>query len=202
MENQEIKKGNVYDYILRLCASPSSSKFDKPFTRDGVVYATNSFLAVRVSPEKPLHQFEEGTIEAEAVFKRENVVDIHRLTLSTSEILGLVSEYGLFLDSRRECKACHGQGESECFHCGNESECEDCSGSGKKGENKPIYQFSFNERTMKLDKYHFTPQYLHIVGLIAAVIGDSEITFEFRPDKAYVGYSEGTELIVMLQHKS
>lgn len=197
-----MKKGNVYDYILRISTSPTTGKFDKPFTRSGLVYATNSFLAVRMLPEKPLHQFEEGTIEAESVFKDEKMVENHTLTLTTSEVLGLVSEYGLFLDQHRECKACGGRGEAECFHCGNDSECEDCSGSGKKGENNPVYQFAFTEHTMKLDKYHFTPQYLHIIGLIAAVIGDTEVTLEFRPNKVYVGFSEGTELIVMLQHKS
>lgn len=202
MENQEIKKGNVYDYILALCTSPSHGKFDKPFNRSGLVYATNSFLAVRFNTDKALHQYEEGTVEAESVFKAKNIVNPHVLTLTTHEILGLVSQYGLFLDNRRECKACNGRGEAECFHCGNDSECEECSGSGKNGEAKPVYTFAFTEKTMKLDKYHFTPQYLHIVGLIAAVIGDTEVRLEFRPDKLYVGFSDGTEMIVMLQHKS
>lgn len=202
METQDTKKGNAYDYILSICASPSPRKFDKPFTRNGLVYSTNSFLVVRVNEHKPLHKWDIAETEVEPLFKAEETTDPHRLTLTTSELLGLVTQYGFFLDRRRECIACHGRGEAECFHCGNDSECEDCSGSGQNGENKPVYQFAFTETTMKLDKYHFTPQYLHIIALIAAVIGDTEVMLEFRQEKVYVGFSEGTELIVMLQHKS
>jgi len=34
-------------------------------------------------------------------------------------------------DRPRKCKACDGDGEITCDHCGHESDCDDCGGSGE-----------------------------------------------------------------------
>lgn len=194
-------KNNIYDYVLNLCVS-TIGNFDKPFTRGGKVYATNSFLAVRFDKTKTQYIFMEGKTEVESVFKKEETTDIHTIRMSTNELLGILSGYGMYLNVRKTCEACHGKGEEECFHCGNEIDCETCNGAGKTGENVPTATFAFKDITMTLDGKHFTPTYLHIAALVALVLGDAEIAIECRGQKAYIEYGDGTEMIVMLQHKS
>ena len=195
---------NIYDYILHLCVSNRSHQnLDKPFTRpDGMVYATNSFMAVRFPIAKTAITYNEGETKAEEVYPKSETIDAHLVTINTGDLLGLLSQYGLYLDLRRNCEACHGGGEKECFHCGHDSECDTCNGTKKTGEEKPLHTFSFSDHTMKLDKRSFTPTYLHVVALIAAVLGDESITLDIRATKAHVTYSDGSELLLMLQHNT
>lgn len=192
-------KSNKYDYILAICAA-KEGKFSKPGFKGEAIYSTNSFLAVKIPVGLPGKIYGTNETEFETVFKKEETTDKHTITLPTGQLLGMVSDYGLYIDLRRECKACHGQGESECWHCGHESECETCSGSGKTGEEIPTHTFSFNQKSMKVDGRSFTPAYLHIVGLIAATLGDSEVKLEVRGLKAHVEFGDGVEMILMLQH--
>lgn len=196
-----IYKGNKYDYILALCAG-ESKQWSSPFGRATKDYATNSFLAISVPNTLPAKTYEFKDLEVETVFEKIETTDVHTIVIETSALLGMVAEYGLYMDTRTECAACHGRGDEECFHCGHESTCEDCNGSGKKGEQKPIHTFKFSKNTMKLDGYDFTPAYLHIMALVAAVLGDNDIEIEIRGSKAHITYSNGVEGLLMLQHKS
>ena len=193
-------KNNIYDYILNLCVAQSGN-FTKPFIRNGMVYATNSFLAVRMPADRTENVFEEGKTEVEAVFEKDKTTDLHNIYMRTNELLGVVSQYGMYLNNRKNCVACHGNGEEECFHCGNMTECETCVGKGTTGYEVPTATFAFRDHTMMLDDKHFSPLYLHTVALVAAALRNTEIKIECRGEKAYIKYDDGTEMIVMMQHK-
>ena len=197
-----MKRNNIHDYILALCVSSRKGDLAHPFTRQDKVYATNSFLAVRMPKDRPSVEYTEGKTEAEQVFPKEETTDATTIKIETSELLGIVSAYGFYINKRKNCEACHGSGEDECFHCGHESECESCQGSGQQGEEIPALTFTFRDQTMELNGKHFTPAYLHIVALIGAVLGEKEIVLDCRGSKAHVDYSDGTEVILMLQHRS
>lgn len=192
---------NKFDYILAICAS-AEGRFKKPGLRNGFIYSTNSFLAVRVPVGLHGKIYDSNETEFKSVFAKEETTDQYTIKMETGRLLGMISDYGLYMDLRRECKACHGTGENECWHCGHESECDDCGGSGKKGETKPAHTFSFSKNTITVDGRSFTPAYLHVIALIAATLGDPEVSLEVRGSKAYVQYSEGVEAILMLQHGS
>lgn len=192
-------KSNKYDYILAICTA-ETGKFSKPGFRGNYIYSTNSFLAVKIPVGLAGQIYNSNETEFETVFTKEETTDRHTITLPTGRLLGMMSDYGLYMDLRRECKACHGQGENKCWHCGHESECEECDGAGKKDEAKPSHTFCFSERRMEIDGHCFTPAYLHIIGLVAAALGDTEVAIEVRGLKAHVQFSDGVEIIIMLQH--
>lgn len=197
-----MKTKNIYDYVLALCASTRKGELAAPFTREDKVYSTNSFLAVRIPKDRVSEEYPEGATKAEEVFPREEVTDQMTIKVNTKEMLGILSAYGFYINKRRNCEARHGHGESECFHCGHESECETCSGSGQQGEELPALTFSFKDQTIELEGRYFTPAYLHLVVLIGALLGDEVTTMDIRGSKAHVDYSDGTEVILMLQHRS
>jgi hypothetical protein len=195
------QNSNQYDYILSLCTSPRSLKTElqAPFTNDGYLYATNSFMAVRMSPDKASKTYVEGTTKVGEVYPREETTNQHTITIDTVDLVGALAGYGMYVDARSKCQACHGLGEEECFHCGHNSECETCSGQGVQGEEKPVHMLKFSSHSIQLDGRYFTPQYLNIVALIALVLKQDTIVFDVRAQKAHVEFPE-VEIIIMLQH--
>lgn len=170
----------MYDYILALCVG-TRGDLTKPFTNEGWLYSTNSFIAVRMAPDRPLQQYGEGKVKVGEVFTKEtDTTDQHKVYMNTAELLGILSQYGMYINMRKNC--------------------ETCSGTGKLGEEVPTVAFAFTERTIKLDGKSFSPQYLHIVALVAAVLGDRELTIDCRGMKGYIEYSDGTEMLIMMQH--
>lgn len=194
------------DYVLQLCCS-TRNRFQKPFTKEGYVYATNSFIIVRVKADS----FEDGAYpipedvnagrgvrvrDAVYGFGTEQPVSYE---MRTSDLLGMLSLYGAYVTKRAECAACKGSGEGECPHCGNETECEDCGGSGKTGEGESPILFKFREHSIELNGTKMDPQYLNVIVLAHAIAGVETVHLTMTKEKIHSACGP-FEFVLMAQH--
>lgn len=192
------KKLNVYNYILKLSCDSDRKMFSTPFTRNGKLYATDSFMIVRMDPTLIDTKYLEGSIEAESVYKKDEALLPKFISINTGELLGILSEFEPFAEWIGECRACHGSGEGKCFHCGNESDCETCRGSGKSGASKPIHTIKFAEKTMTIDEIPFTPVLINKLAIIASVLNQDVINIEVIGSKAHINFPN-VEILLMTQ---
>ena len=193
-------KKNIYDYILKLCTQHLTGlDFSNPFTINGKVYATNSFLAIRTDEKNPSETFAgpKKEIKIESIF---NIEKIGTITIGTHELLGILSGYEMYLDSKRTCRECRGDGNIECHHCGNDAECGSCNGEGQIGIDVPMHQISFDRSDVVIATKKFSAQYIHTIALVALSLGDKVIEMQLDKEKAYIKYSDGTEMVVMLRN--
>ena len=194
------KKRTKYDYLLQLYTG--GPNLEKPFTSTGgdpkYCYASNSFALIRMPKEYANVELAEGTLEVEKIFNSRAELTPIDLTWSVSDLLGILSEHGVYTDRLRKCRECSGFGQEECFECRHMRDCETCDGSGKVGnDTNVIKSVTFTKSTLTVDGYKFTADYLHHLVLVAAILGRTEFVLRVRGQMTHATFGD-VDVLTML----
>lgn len=193
------KNANQNDYVLELFKG--RDRFSAPFKvlDDGFVYATNSFMAVRIDEKIPSREYKkiEGSDGVPKVFDQSASMSTSKITVHVDTVLGILATHGLHIDKEKKCTECDGTGESSCWHCGSDSECEDCDGTGKlQAGATPIKSVRFTKTQIELNGTTFTAEYLNAVLITALIRGVNVFIIDVHGSKAFIDLG-AFEIILM-----
>lgn len=198
----EKNKKNVYDYILNLCKGRptafGSNDHKRPFLQKDHVISTNGFILVRMPKTLPGGEYQKGDLKVQKVL--DEFDEESKQTIAVSSLLGMLTEYGLFLDRKEKCKECNGSGEDVCDSCDREMECDVCLGAGFVDSERTLSPIKFTKFTIEVGGFKYTPDYLHMVALTAALLGVDEIDMRIDSKRSKLRVDVGeVQILLMLQ---
>lgn len=105
-------------------------EFDKPFVKDGFVYATDMIICVRIPSEE---KNTEGRFPKDMLFAFKCATSDPIIEPWPTEFINEIAECPECDGSGKfeiECTNCNGSGHDECPHCCGDMDCEECDGDG------------------------------------------------------------------------
>lgn len=195
---------NKYNFILALYRNPlRPGRFQFAMKQGDWVYSTNSFICIRIPANKITEEdlVENPDIEFDKIFKKVEGIPESEITMPTDKLLGILSEYDLFIDRNNKCSNCDGDGNEECGECGHDKECDDCNGSGRSGPSDGVLKsLKFASKWITLNDLTFNPEYLFTVALTALTIGSQNIHFKIYKEKltGFITFDESDLEVVLM----
>lgn len=127
-ERQEKMATETRIDLQPFCAKENARWYrDKPFFKDGFIYATDARILVRLpapgepdTPDAPALNDVDLSMPEQATPWPQSEPIFYEDTCAACEGDGFVG--------RVECSDCQGEGEVDCPHCGNDMTCEKCGG--------------------------------------------------------------------------